>query len=161
MEPDKEIMTTVKTTVLPTSIKFDDLDYKKGADFAVKWRTDLKLAVNGLTPGVFRNGLLSIVTGKGKYEPDWPDEKKVKEKYKTTSDEQLSFMMQSLSKAVADEKTKMEAVNTAIHTVLVSLMGGSSKDVLRSDVLFEKNSKESHPDPKVTWEAIIRTHITG
>ena len=161
MQPNKESMTSVKQLVLPTSLKFDALDFKKGADFASKWKLELKVTVSGLVPGIFRNALLSIVTGYGKYIVEWPVEEDVKTKFGTKTDKQLEAMMKKLVETASEEMMKMEAVNTAVHVVLVDLMSTSSKDVLKTDVLYERNAKLTNPDPEVTWDAIMRTHVTA
>ena len=153
------LVKTVKDKSIPVSIEYEKLEYKNGADNNIEWKYGLQRYVNRLPPGVFRKAITSIVYDKGKYNPEWSDKTKVKADLKINDEDQVKAMMMVLNNTTATELGMIEEVNQGVHAALVNLLGQSSKDVLMTDVWFRQNDDEEK-DPQVTWECIMKSHIT-
>ena len=159
MQHTKDKGSTVATNLLPTSIVFRKLEHNKGTQDAINWIEDLRDAVSRTPGNVFRYAMQSVIQNKGLYEVKFPVEEDIKKQYKLTGDN-LAAMMKVVRESAAAEAHILDNVQTAVHSVLVDLMGPSSVEVLKTNIDFRQNQRNSTPNPALTWKIIMETHVT-
>ena len=156
MEEEKVIGSTA---TIP-KIDIRKLDFEEGEDANTVWTTDLKTAICATREGIIKSMLFTIVTTGKCYEPIWPTEDTVKQKYPgLTERRQQELILKKLEEKAAHETTQLEDAKGTSHSILKGLMSKNSIDVLVTDMEYKANAQLMTPDPAITYGRINATHI--
>jgi hypothetical protein len=156
MEEEKVIGSTA---TIP-KIDIRKLDFDEGEDANTVWKADLKTAICATREGLIKSMLFTIVTTGKCYEPTWPTEATVKEKYPGIIEKrQQDLIIKKLEEKAAYETTHLDDAKGTSHSILKGMMSKSSIDVLVTDMEYKTNAKLMTPDPAVTYGRIDATHI--
>jgi len=156
MEEEKVIGSTA---TIP-KIDIRKLDFDEGEDANTVWKADLKTAICATREGLIKSMLFTIVTTGKCYEPTWPTEATVKQKYPgITEKRQQDLIIKKLEEKAAYETTHLDDARGTSHSILKGMMSKSSIDVLVTDMEYKANAKLMTPDPAITYGRIDATHI--
>ena len=136
-------------------------DYSKGADENFVWTQDLLQAVCCHRESLVKTVLFQLLTGAGLYEPKWWSEAEIRAKYpRILTPLQIAAMTKKLDDQTATEITQLDDAYICANSTLIRVYGASSIDILKSDKDYKLNQQKQVPDPMVTLQRFMCTHIT-
>ena len=136
-------------------------DYSKGADENFVWTQDLLQAVCCHRESLVKTVLFQLLNGAGLYEPKWWSEAEIRAKYpRILTPLQIAAMTKKLDDQTATEITQLDDAYICANSTLIRVYGPSSIDILKSDKDYKLNQQKQVPNPMVTLQRFMCTHIT-